>query len=73
MCGVVLLMRGRGRSSGSFYFGILSRSQYLRVSYRIFPAIGSVSRTRYPVYGPHVVHLIISISNGENNLRIESM
>ena len=47
--GAFLSMLGQGRSSGFFFPGISSMSQYPRVYLRILPEINSVARTGYPV------------------------
>ena len=52
-------MRRQGRSYGSFYYGMSSRSHSYRVSLRILHAMDSMVRTGYPVYGSHVVLIYI--------------
>ena len=59
------------RSSGYFYFGVSSRSHSSRVSSRIFLAVDYESNTGSSVSGSHVVLLVLSFYNSENNYRIE--
>ena len=55
----------------SFSSGVLSNSQYLRVSYQILLDIDSVTRKGSPVSRYLVVFLIIPCSRGYNNFSME--
>ena len=67
-----LSMRGRGRSSGFLYSGVLSWIQSSRVSLRISPSMGSVARIGSLFSGFQLVHLNIYLSIVEKSCSIES-